>query len=68
MKVLTNNPNGQYNGFDLKRKMAVTSGYKLFKNKLYLFDKFFTTNCKFKKTTVLDTFNGKTLVEKVKIL
>lgn len=67
MKVM-NNPNGQYNGFLLERKMAVTSGYKLFKNKLYLFDKFFTKNCKFKKISVLDTFNGKTIKEVVKVL
>ena len=67
MKVM-NNPNGQYKTYDVARKMIKSSEYKLFHNKLFLFDKIETTACKLKKISVLDTFNGKTIKEVVKVL
>ena len=63
-----NNPNGQYHGFNLAHKAIINSGYKLYKGKLFLFDKWLSSECKFKKISVLDTFNGKTIKEVVKVL
>ena len=60
--------NGLYKTYDTAKKAIITSGYKLYRNKLFTFDIFNSKWCKFKKITVTDTFNGKVIRQVVKEL
>ncbi len=58
--------NGLYKTYDTAKNAIITSGYKLFRNKLFTFDVVASKWCKFKKITVTDTYNGKVLKQIVK--